>query len=116
MYKDGEVMILPRRYGGLCLPLWEALASGMPVLMPNISPNDKVLSEEWLYKAEQQGVVTTHSDIPMYKSDVDSMIETLNNVKQNYLIANKLARGLAESMSWAKRKPYYIKLFEEICE
>lgn len=116
MYKEGEVMILPRRYGGLCLPLWEALASGMPVLMPNISPNDKVLSEDWLCEARHEGYVTTHSDIPMYTSDIKSMIETLHKIENNYSIANKLARGLAESMSWSSRKKDYIKLFEELCD
>lgn len=34
------VSVIPRRYGGLCLPALEALAAGVPVAMPNISPQD----------------------------------------------------------------------------
>jgi hypothetical protein len=88
----------------------------MPVLMPNISPNDKVLSEDWVFDAEQIGVVKTHSDIPMYEADEDSIIKSIKKVEANFRVSNLLARGLAEQMSWESRKPYYLKLFKEICE
>jgi len=39
-YAEGDVMILPRRYGGNCLPVYEAMAAGLPVLMPDVSPNE----------------------------------------------------------------------------
>lgn len=48
LYKDFDAMILPRRYGGLCLPMNEALSSGLPVIMSDISPNNKVLPSAWL--------------------------------------------------------------------
>lgn len=38
-YRDHHVMVLPRRYGGLCLPALEAAASGLAVLMPAMEPN-----------------------------------------------------------------------------
>jgi hypothetical protein len=49
LYKGGyHVMLLPRRYGGLCLPVLEALAHGMPVIMPQLSPNVDLLDPRWL--------------------------------------------------------------------
>lgn len=33
--------IIPRRYGGLCLPALEAMAAGVPVLMPDVSPQNR---------------------------------------------------------------------------
>ena len=36
---DAHVLVMPRRFGGLCLPVVEALACGMAVVMPGISPN-----------------------------------------------------------------------------
>jgi glycosyltransferase involved in cell wall biosynthesis len=39
LYDEGDLLVLPRRYGGLCLPAQEALSTGMPVLMPDTSPN-----------------------------------------------------------------------------
>lgn len=38
-YENQHVLVLPRRYGGLCLPALEAMASGLMVMMPIVSPN-----------------------------------------------------------------------------
>jgi glycosyltransferase involved in cell wall biosynthesis len=40
MYRNQHLVVLPRRYGGLCLPALEAMASGCAVLMPDCSPNE----------------------------------------------------------------------------
>lgn len=39
--RDGgyAASLIPRRYGGLCLPALEAFSAGTPVLMPAVSPN-----------------------------------------------------------------------------
>lgn len=42
MYEDQDLLVLPRRYGGLCLPALEANACGMVVAMPDASPNDEL--------------------------------------------------------------------------
>jgi len=39
MYADAHVLVLPRRYGGNCLPVGEAMAAGLAVVMPDCSPN-----------------------------------------------------------------------------
>lgn len=39
MYRGQHLVVLPRRYGGLCLPALEAMTCGAAVLMPNCSPN-----------------------------------------------------------------------------
>lgn len=36
----GDVLVLPRRYGGLCLPAQEAMAAGMAVVLTDVVPND----------------------------------------------------------------------------
>ena len=39
LYAGFDALIMPRRYGGLCLPMNEGLTSGLPVIMSNTSPN-----------------------------------------------------------------------------
>lgn len=39
IYEGHDALVMPRRYGGLCLPVQEAMASGMAVLMSACSPN-----------------------------------------------------------------------------
>lgn len=44
MYDNQHILVLPRRYGGLCLPALEAASRGVAVLMPNCSPNETLAS------------------------------------------------------------------------
>jgi glycosyltransferase involved in cell wall biosynthesis len=51
LYYGFDATVLPRRYGGLCLPMNESLMSGLPVLMTNIEPNNAILPREWLFNS-----------------------------------------------------------------
>lgn len=42
MYRDADVLLMPRRYGGLCLPALEAASRGLVVMMPECSPNEEL--------------------------------------------------------------------------
>lgn len=116
MYKRGEIMVLPRRYGGLCLPMWEALAAGMPVIMPNISPNETNLPADWLVEAKPNGSFEARTTITLYESDVDDLVSKMLSVAGNIQKNNLLARDLASRMSWQAQKPEYLKRFEKLCE
>jgi glycosyltransferase involved in cell wall biosynthesis len=39
LYDDADVMLLPRRYGGLCLPANEAAGAGLALVMTDCPPN-----------------------------------------------------------------------------
>jgi len=66
LYTDLDALILPRRYGGLSLTTNEALMSGLPVLMPDISPNNQLLPRDWLYKAHLAGQFKTRTMVDVY--------------------------------------------------
>lgn len=38
LYDDADVLLLPRRYGGLCLPAIEAMGAGLAVAMTDVAP------------------------------------------------------------------------------
>lgn len=40
LYDAHDVMVLPRRYAGLCLPALEAMAAGLPVVMTDMAPQN----------------------------------------------------------------------------
>ena len=39
LYRDADVLVLPRRYGGLSLPVLEAIGMGLAVVMTDCAPN-----------------------------------------------------------------------------
>lgn len=99
LYKDFDAMIMPRRYGGACLPMNEALAAGLPVIMPNVDPNNIVLPKEWLVKAKHSGSFNTRTEIELFNADhnalADKIIELVSEPEAN-LIARKIrAREIA---------------------
>jgi len=69
LFTNFDALLLPRRWGGLCLPMNEALASGLPVLMSDISPNDRILPKEWLTEASYKGKFMARTLIDYHSVD-----------------------------------------------
>lgn len=93
LYKDYDALILPRRYAGLCLPMNEALAAAMPVIMPRISPNTDILPNEWLVSAVSHDQLQTRILLDVYNVDaveLASKIDTLVNMSDIDIAAMKV--------------------------
>lgn len=78
LYLGYDALILPRRYAGLCLPMNEALVSGLPVFMTDISPNNKILPSEWLVPAKHLGSFMTRTNIDYYEADPKALAELVD--------------------------------------
>lgn len=119
IYKEGDVVLLPRRYGGNCLPLNEALSVGMPVIMTDIDPNNKFLPADWLIASEKIGEFTPRTTIDIYGANplhlAKKMDELYEMSEVDMLEQNALANKLANSISWNKLKSKYLKAFTELC-
>jgi glycosyltransferase involved in cell wall biosynthesis len=103
----GDVLILPRRFGGLCLPAQEALAAGMPVVMPSISPNEW-LPADWLVPATLAGRFMTRTMIDLYTVDHRALavkIEQLATDPAFYSAGDDQARSLAHELNRESQKP-----------
>lgn len=78
MYSGFDAMILPRRYGGLSLTMNEALMSGLPVIMPDIDPNNKLLPSEWLVPAKKIDEFQARVMIDVYGTDVKKLAKKID--------------------------------------
>jgi hypothetical protein len=78
MYAGFDGMILPRRYAGLCLPMNEALLSGLPVFMTDISPNNSILPKEWLTVSEELGIMRLAAPVICYDVDPKKLAEKID--------------------------------------
>jgi glycosyltransferase involved in cell wall biosynthesis len=76
-------MLLPRRYAGLCLPMNEALISGLPVFMTDISPNNLILPKEWLVKSEHINVFQAKSLIDVYDGNPEHLASIVDEYMDN---------------------------------
>lgn len=93
MYRGYDAMILPRRYAGLSLPMNEALMSGMPVFMTDISPNNFILPQEWLAKSTKIGSFMTRTEIDIHSASP----KDLARVVDEYLNQKDLSKDKAKA-------------------
>lgn len=116
MYKDGDVLVLPRKYGGLCLPMQEALTAGIPVIMPDIEPNGYRLPKQWLVGAKRERSFMTRTQIDIYETDPNwlafKMCEFANADFMKW--SNKEAIEIGKGLKWETLKAYYQTIFEQI--
>ena len=87
LYAGFDLMILPRKYGGLCLPMNEALLSGLPVIMTNISPNNTILPSEWLVEASWDQRINFKGQTDSYETDPQKLAELVDKFINDYDIA-----------------------------
>lgn len=110
MYKKTDLLLLPRRYGGLCLPMLEALENNIPVCMPNISPNYSILPHNWLFESELYKEIDIATKIAVYKSKPEDIKKTIDQVFST-LTKNQLhAFELKNSLSFDNLKDLYYNI------
>lgn len=118
-YGQGDVLLLPRRYGGNCLPLNEALSIGMPVIMTDISPNNQFLPGHWLVSAEKVSEFTPRVTVDIYGAKPEDLAAKIDYFylmdEQHMSIENDSANYLADTISWTTLKPEYERTFEKLC-
>lgn len=116
MYKDGDVLVLPRKYGGLCLPMQEALTAGIPVIMPDIEPNDYRLPKQWLVPAKRERSFMTRTQIDIYETDPNHLAFKMCQFADREFMSwsNKEAIEIGKGLSWKSLQPYYQTVFEQI--
>lgn len=114
MYQLGDIMVLPRKYGGNCLPLNEALASGCPVIMPDIEPNNHLLPSEWLVKASVVDSFTPRTKIDIYQTDRVDLQRVIEHVQGDITRHSQTALDIAQTISWASLKPRYLEALESL--
>lgn len=114
LYKNFDAMLLPRRWGGLCLTMCEALMSGLPVLMTDVSPNKEILPASWLTPSKQGKSFRARSAvIETYSVDHEkyaNKIADFANISDQQLLGLKhQAFDIAkENWSFEELKPEYL--------
>lgn len=116
-FEDADVLLLPRRYGGLTLQRNEALSRGMPVIMPDIPPQTGEMPQEWLVPATYQKTIHTRPDIDIYEvspEDLAAKIDYFSSLSPFTMSSFSLkADMMAREIDWKVMEPIYRALLEE---
>lgn len=107
LYRHVDVLVMPRRFGGLCLPAVEAMAVGLPVVMPDVSPNE-VWPGPRVPAREGQTVATRAGLIPLYDTDPAALADCLSALDSETVAKlHHEATEWAEANSWDALKPVW---------
>lgn len=99
LYRDFDALILPRRYGGLCLPMNEALTAGLPVIMTDISPNDQILPKKWLLPSTVTARFEGRSTIDVYSADTQELAKKIDELATMDELAMRNQKEVAYSIA-----------------
>lgn len=103
MYEnDVPVMLIPRRYGGLCLPAIEAIGAGKLVMMSDVEPNRQWPIYPFPAHQEPKPLTTQGGDIPLFEADVSGMVNSIQHVFDS----GELPKLRRQSYEWAKNNSW----------
>lgn len=112
MYANKHLLVLPRKYGGLCLPALEAMSCGLAVLMSDQSPNEiwpgpRVKSRMGRRVITPAGKVETREVHPL---DLANAIDAVARNRDGLRDEMAVAREFAEANNWDALRPLYRKV------
>lgn len=112
----GGVLVMPRKYGGLCLVMNEAIASGMPVITNNIAPNHFWLPDEWLVDAMQVGSFQSKKRIDIFEANGIALSSKIDEFCDSGFYNNAVdqAEKIRDNISWDTLLPLYYKTFNDL--
>jgi len=114
-YESGGILVMPRKYGGLCLPMQEAISFGMPVIAPDISPNNTWLPREWLVPAENAMTIRCKRNVDLYETDPVALAQKIDDFCHPvvYDRAVTIAEDIRKTISWEALLPKYHETFNQ---
>lgn len=115
-YSRAQVALLPRRYGGLCLPAQEAAAAGCALVMSHTEPNE-MFPALYVEGANERTIQTPGGQIEVYDASpqrLATLIDRLAGAPE--LMATLRAASLtwAQRWSWTRLAGTYLSELERV--
>lgn len=110
MYQGFDVLVMPRRYAGQCLPVQEAMAAGLAVIMPDCPPNDWWSPVIRVPATAGQPIDTPGGKVPTHDVDVAALaaaVQRLADDRSALVAARAAGLAWAEENSWSELLPRY---------
>lgn len=117
LYPGHDMAVMPRRYGGLCLPVQEAMGAGLGVLMPDISPNAEAWPVETFPAAGFRREAMYAGHVPVAELDPRDLAAAMDRYADPVTrhLAQLAGRGWADAHSWERQAPLWLDRLEALC-
>ncbi|MHA1344392.1 MAG: glycosyltransferase [Promethearchaeota archaeon] len=118
VWREGDILVYPQDYNGICLPIVEAMASGLAVITTDIYPFNKYIPKELMFKSEY--FYTTRAAPNLMEVDAahinpKSIAQKIDEwANKDISKFSEYGKKWAKENSWGALLPKYIKLFNEL--
>ncbi len=100
-YRDNaDFVVLPRRYGGNCLPMFEAAACGLPIVSTELSPQSSWIARDLLCKLDSaQWVAMVGGHVEVFSPSIESLANRISWLLED---DHRLKQASLENLALAK--------------
>lgn len=116
MYDEQDVLVIPRRYGGLCLPALEASAAGLVVMMPDTSPNEELAAVRIPGSVRRRANLSC-GPTPLFDTNATALANTIDRLSVEFSRRRLAAERAAQAAllpTWDIWRPRYLAAFEAL--
>lgn len=117
LYSEGDVLLLPHRFDGLCLEALEALTSGLPVISTDGNPWNEFPSLAKIAATCQFNAVASDRAIEEYSPSAESLVESCKQwLGKDISRQSQEGRVWAVSRNWENQRATIRNLLQVVCK
>lgn len=116
LWREGDVLVYPQGANGICLPIIEAMASGLGVITTDIYPFNEYMPKELLFKPSgfrkvRMGARLREVEDPIL--DAQTLADKIDEIvdKNDLQEVSRYGKMYGQEYSWKKLLPDYLKVF-----
>jgi hypothetical protein len=116
MYDDVHLVVLPRQYGGNCMPAYEAMETGCALAMTDTPPN-RTWPIHPLERRQGRVVPAPIGPIQTFMAKSDAIANAINGMARDRVALGRhqaASRKWAMDHTWEQLTPAYTALFEGV--
>jgi glycosyltransferase involved in cell wall biosynthesis len=113
MFQDADVLVYPRKFAGLSLPLNEAMSHGLAIIMSDMNPQNQFLPKDLLIPVSETATIKICREIELGSISPQAIADKIDMIAGKDITEySKYSDKWAESISWKTLKPRISALFE----